>query len=171
MDALRVRSATDRAATAPQLSTFAPSWALNGAGGPPHSHPMAEHRQSSAMLAQPLVSSPVHRRTQTGNLGPFVGRSVEAERDFWQEGEPLATEVVRIHTRPRRALFTLLRVSGAPPGRSLTPARVTKGIFWDTDEPFTWTDTWTARSTAHQWLKRPWTGCTTFLKRSKWSEQ
>ena len=94
------------------------------------------------------------------------------EEDYWEDGMlATAAEVVRIHARPRRALFTPLRVEGAPPGRSLTPARVTRGTFLDTNEPFTWTDTWTARSTAHQWLKRPWTGSTTFLKRSKWSEQ
>ena len=102
----------------------------------------------------------------------FFDDTEEHGEDYWENGTLAATtEVVRIHARPRRALFTPLRVKEAPPGRCLTPARVTRGTFLDTNESFTWTDTWTARSTAHQWLERPWTGSTTFLRRSERSEQ
>ena len=102
---------------------------------------------------------------ENNNLNIFIDES--EEEDYWQQNESSPTEMVRIHAKPRRALFTPLRVSGAPPGRCLTPARVTKGVFINTGEPFSWTDTWTARSTAHQWLKGPWMGSTTFLRRSK----
>ena len=45
-------------------------------------------------------------------------------------------EAVRVHHKPRCQLFTPLRVAGAPPVRSLTPARVTEGRFTDTSETF-----------------------------------
>ncbi len=113
----------------------------------------------------------VYAENKHGHAKFFDGTEGHGE-DYWKDGTLAATtEVVRIHARPRRALFTPLRVKEAPPGRCLTPARVTRGTFLDTNESFTWTDTWTACSTAHQWLERPWTGSTTFLRRSERSEQ
>ncbi len=84
------------------------------------------------------------------------------DNDYWQKAEG---EVMRFHKKPRRTLFTPLRVTEAPPARSLTPARVTEGRFVDTGKEFRVTDTWTSRASAHRQLERRWTGTTTFLLR------
>ncbi len=89
-------------------------------------------------------------------------------KDHWQEDGEQCT---RIHSRPRRTLFTPLRVAGAPPGKALTPVRTTQGVYLDDGEKFTRTDSWTSRSTAHMAMCRPWVGTTTFLKRSDWTSQ
>ena len=84
------------------------------------------------------------------------------DNDYWQKAEG---EVTRFHKKPRRTLFTPLRVTEAPPARSLTSARVTEGRFVDTGKEFRVTDTWTSRASAHRQLERRWTGTTTFLLR------
>ena len=71
--------------------------------------------------------------------------------------------VVRRHGRPRRSLFTPLRVRGSPPAKALTPVRITEGRFCDTGEKFRRTDAWTTRSTSHLVMPRRWKGTTTFL--------
>ena len=82
--------------------------------------------------------------------------------DVWRlNGE----EAVRVHHKPRCKLFTPLRVAGAPPSRSLTPARVTEGRFVDTGEAIRRVDSWTTKSTAYTDLGRRWTGTTRFLMR------
>ena len=75
-------------------------------------------------------------------------------------------EAVRFHHKPRCELFTPLRVAGAPPSKSLTPARVTEGRFVGTGEAFRRVDSWTTMSTAHADLGRRWTGTTRFLMRT-----
>ena len=75
--------------------------------------------------------------------------------------------VVRRHGRPRRSLFTPLRVRGSPPAKALTPVRITEGRFCDTGEKFRRTDAWTTRSTSHLVMPRRWKGTTTFLFRSQ----
>ncbi len=84
--------------------------------------------------------------------------------DDWDH---LQYSVVRRHGRPRRSLFTPLRVRGSPPVRALTPVRITEGRFCDTGEKFRRTDAWTTRSTSHLSMPRRWTGTTTFLLRSQ----
>ena len=91
------------------------------------------------------------------------GENVEhGANDLWIEGKE---EAVRRHRRPRRCLFTPLRVSGAPPVRALAPVRVTEGRYCDDGQSFRVVDCWTSRATAHRPLKGPWTGSTTFLMR------
>ena len=87
----------------------------------------------------------------------------DTENDSWIEGQE---EAIRRHRRPRRCLFTPLRVSGAPPVRALAPVRVTEGQFCDDGKPFRVVDCWTSRATAHRPLERAWTGVTKFLRRS-----
>ena len=88
----------------------------------------------------------------------------EGTHDHWIHGEE---EVVRRHNRPRRELFTPLRVSGAPTVKALTSSRITVGVYCDTGERFRVADNWTSRGTAHRALSRRWTGATRFLKRSE----
>ena len=57
--------------------------------------------------------------------------------DAWRLDEE---EAVRVHHQPRCELFTPLRVAGAPPSMSLTPACVTEGRFVDTGEAFSLVD-------------------------------
>ena len=73
--------------------------------------------------------------------------------------------VSRVHRNPRMELFTPMRVAGAPPAKALTPIRITEGKF-KSGEKFRKIDTWTARATAHEVMRAPWTGTTTFVLRS-----
>ena len=75
-------------------------------------------------------------------------------------------EARRVHHKPRRELFTPLRVAGAPPAKCLTPARITEGRFVGTGECFRHIDSWTTRATAHADMGRLWTGSTRFLVRT-----
>ena len=77
-----------------------------------------------------------------------------------------AEEAVHEHRKPRRQLFTPLRVAGASPAKSLTPACVTEGRFVDAEEVFGRVDSWTARGSAHEAFGRSWTRRTRFLVRA-----
>ena len=101
----------------------------------------------------PMLSALVH------------GESEEGDMDKWIEDE---STVTRVHARPRRSRFTPLRVTQAPPVRSLTATRVTRGQFIDNGEAFTVIDNWTTRSTAHASSSRAWVGTTQFWRRRDW---
>ena len=88
--------------------------------------------------------------------------AAEDNDDYWDYNAPRST-VTRHHDRPRRALFTPIRVRGAPPGKALTAFRRTTGTFLDNGECFTRVDNWTTRSTAHLPLDRAWLGSSTFI--------
>ena len=100
-----------------------------------------------------------------------------AEVDEWNHRPihgPLASlqieqvGITRTHRKARRALFTPIKVPGAPPAAELTPTRITIGKFIDNDEEFCYIECWTRRDgKAHMDLERRWTGSTTFIKRSK----
>ncbi len=128
------------------------------------------------LLTKHLAAADVLRHLETlcctlhssrADIAPSL-QAVSAVKDHWQEDGEQCT---RIHSRPRRMLFTPLRVAGAPPGMALTPVRATQGVYLDDGEKFTRTDSWTSRSTAHMTMCRPWVGTTTFLKRSDWTSQ
>jgi hypothetical protein len=79
-----------------------------------------------------------------------------------QKSQPTNT-IVRQHVKPRKALFTPLRVAGAPPARSLASMRLTKGTFLSSGQAFQVVDNWTARAEAHRELREPWIGSTSFF--------
>ena len=83
--------------------------------------------------------------------------------DEWNDTED-PEKATRVHRKWRYELFTPIRVKGAPPGRALTPVRITVGQYED-GEHFRRVDSWTTRSAAHLRLARRWTGSTTFLLR------
>ena len=87
------------------------------------------------------------------------------DKDHWEVVEDVAK---RVHQRPRRELFTPLRVEGSPPAKALTATRMTRGKFLNNGEEFKVIDNWTARATAHTDLGRLWVGSTTFVKRRAW---
>ena len=95
-------------------------------------------------------------------LAAVGGRSGE---DGWAE-EAEEGEMVRIHRRPRRELFTPLRVSGAAPAKALAALRVTRGRFAVSGRAFRIVDRWTTRAGAHRDLGEAWTGTITFVKMS-----
>jgi hypothetical protein len=70
--------------------------------------------------------------------------------------------IMRCHVKTRTQLFTPRRVEGAPPCKALSGTRVTIGAYAD-GESFRRVDAWTARSTAHEEMSRPWRGYTIFL--------
>ena len=87
--------------------------------------------------------------------------------DSWHEptgGE--GDEVVRVHDRPRRSLFTPMRVEGSPPAKALASTRRTEGRFLDDGERFTIVDEWRGRPDPHRDLARAWVGKTVFMMRT-----
>ncbi len=96
--------------------------------------------------------------------GECVARNLKGEPqiDEWKHEND---QLVRRHWRPRRELFTPLRVRGSPPGKALTATRVTEGTF-SNGSSFRITDAWTSRSIAHRVLEFPWVGTTRFFLRS-----
>ena len=123
-----------------------------------------------------MAAELIHRHTETLGVWIGSGRAQTAPQlstitgdpeggvgDAWEEGEKIA---VRVHRQPRRGLFTPLRVRGAPPGKALTPERITRGKYLNSGEEFEITDTWTSRGYAHRQLKAAWTGATEFHYRT-----
>ena len=96
-------------------------------------------------------------------LSSITGDAEGGRGGIWEDANSTA---VRVHRQPRRALFTPLRVRGAPPGRALTPQRITRGKYVSSGEEFEITDTWTSRGYAHRQLKEAWTGVTEVHYRS-----
>ena len=84
------------------------------------------------------------------------------EDDQWIYG---AEDVVRIHAKQRKELFTPRRVAGAPACDELMAVRVTEGHYVDTGGCFKVIESWRKRSTAHREMPRPWMGSTKFLNR------
>jgi hypothetical protein len=91
-----------------------------------------------------------------------LGSKKEYVEDRWQQSEDAC---VRLHSRPRKDLFTPLRVSSAPPAKSLFSVRVTAGAYCDNGEQFRIVDAWTDRRSAHAPLRTFWTGTTTFIRK------
>ena len=122
--------------------------------------------QCEVMESRASTAPTLHQVQESGWISRTGEETADGDRqeeeDKWsQEGE----RVVRKHERPRLELFTPRRVEGAPPCKSLTPIRVTVGKY-SSGEVFRIVDTWTARGRAHAALKLPWTGSTTFIRRS-----
>ena len=82
--------------------------------------------------------------------------------------DPAWPGVVRVHRRPRRELFTPMKVPGAPAAASINPVRVTRGRYLDSGEEFCKVDNWTRRDgKAHEDQGRRWTGTTAFLQKTR----
>ena len=84
--------------------------------------------------------------------------------DPWAD-EETGGDLVRVHLKHRRELFTPLRVAGSPPAKALSTLRVTTGQFVISGRSFRIVDSWTARAGAHRDLGEAWTGKTTFVKK------
>ena len=82
-------------------------------------------------------------------------------KDSWAEkGE----DWVRCHRRPRRCLFTPMKVPNGPTHvAEVGKKRVTKGVFEDGEE-FVIVDDWTKSREPHENLGKCWTGKTTFTR-------
>jgi len=149
MDKLNFNMGKDRAKTAPTLNYVS-----------------NEHFLAAASAA----------RTLSVNASPLCAREMEEALCSGQASlrktcqsmvstADIHNQITRRHEKPRRNLFTPLRVAGAPPARALTPMRLTRGTFVKSGLPFQVIDTWTARAEAHRELKEPWVGSTSFFLR------
>ena len=122
-------------------------------------------------MAKHLEFLAVECRANRAEAAPRLAMAQQAPQDRWQGGEEPRRrrrqdgELKRKHAKPRRELFTPMRVDGQPPASALTSTRVTKGKFLDNGEEFVIVDEWTARRTAHRDMGRWWTGETMFMVR------
>ena len=110
----------------------------------------------------------VPRSELAKGLGPqgSPGRVVETKGgDGCDEWIRDGVCVARVHNRPRQALFTPIRVGGAPPGGTLHNVRITNGRYVNSMQHFRFVDSWKANGQAHRRLPEPWTGSTTFLSK------
>ena len=83
------------------------------------------------------------------------------EKDRW---ETRGNDLLRIHVKMRRALFTPIDVKkpeGETMGKAIGTSRRTEGEFAD-GRKFQIVDEWTELSNSHRALEMPWTGTTTF---------
>ena len=122
-------------------------------------------------------------REQAGEdeRGDRCAQSAPADYDTSAAGRPLcettATRLLdrwceqpascaRIHCKPRRELFTPLRVAGAPPAQELFTVRATVGRYVASGQIFKIIDSWHNRSEAHRDMGEMWTGIAQFLRRT-----
>ena len=103
-------------------------------------------------------------RLSATSSGPSATSSGDGHEE-WQRGDD--GTICMVHRVPRTCLFTPLRVKGAPPLKSLTAARETRGTFCDNGAKFLRRDNWTSRATAHADMHRRWIGTTTFILRTQ----
>jgi hypothetical protein len=127
---------------------------------------IARHCQTLGMerLKTRAACAPKLDRVSEDNDNDYIEEN--NTEDEWRdvENDENPEEATRLHRKWRRDLFTPIRVQGAPPGRALTPVRITVGEYED-GETFRRVDSWTTRSSAHLRLARRWKGSTTFLLR------
>ena len=126
-------------------------------------------RRHCSTMGYEQLTSRAESAPKLASLGPEGNDSSKdlGHSDDWSEHQgDFGNEIVRVHRRPRRCLFTPLRVRGSPPAKHLTPVRITTGKFADGQE-FQRIDTWTARPTAHFMMPSPWTGETRFIFRTE----
>jgi hypothetical protein len=73
----------------------------------------------------------------------------------------------RVHTKPRKSLFTPYKVSKGPDQNvSIGKIRFTKGVT-QSGHMFEFHDQWMLPHNAHRLLDEPWVGCTTFIEEGK----
>ena len=90
-----------------------------------------------------------------------------AVEDAWRAC-PDWPAVVRAHHRPRKELFTPMKVPGAPAAAQIAQLRITRGHFIDNGEEFQVVDNWTRRDgKAHEDMGRRWTGTTMFFFKTR----
>ena len=139
------------------------------------------------LLTKHVAAADIHKHAEDICMELLDGRAASAptlavataagnieglRNEFNPEGKPVdswqqdAMGPIRVHGRPRRCLFTPMRVEGAPPARALTATRVTRGTYLNSGKAFEVVDNWTTRSTAHAELREPWVGHTKFLSRN-----
>ena len=123
---------------------------------------MTKHLPANEMERH-LDTLNVELRADRAGTAPQLNVIHHEGSDHWAEGNK--GTVVRCHRRARRELFTPLRVQGSPPGKALAAVRITEGAFLDGSH-FRRCDNWTARSTSHLRMPRPWTGTTTFMTKT-----
>ena len=105
------------------------------------------------------------------DAAPKLSKFEEVEIDEWSTSTAsLPFEqgcICRVHQKPRRTLFTPMKVPGSPPASELAPTRITTGIFTDNGEEFCYIDCWTRRDgQAHKDLERRLRGSTTFFRKT-----
>ena len=102
-------------------------------------------------------------RAETALTLSTLARS--ALEDEWSL-DPAWPGIVRVHRRPRKELFTPMRVPGAPAAASIAQVRVTRGKYLDNEKKFYKVDNWTRRDgKAHEDQGRRWVGTTSFLQK------
>ena len=123
---------------------------------------MAEGASSS-------TDTPALKRTNESSLETKLRkkRSTEyrnARLDHWKR-EPGC--IIRVHMKPRRALFTPTGTKDGPIIAALLPTRVTQVETLGTSNKRTYViiDTWTNRQDAHRILEVRWLGSTVFQYR------
>ena len=134
-------------------------------------------RSGKAAQLQGLSRRKAHEDNFVGVLDRYAERR---GGDLWHS-RGAGGSWIRIHSAPRRSLFTPCRVPRGPahPDK-LSGTRVTKGIHCSGNK-FVVEDNWMNPDCAHRVLDLPWTGSTTFasvepvqvggiLNRQKWAD-
>ena len=116
------------------------------------------------------------KRTTKGDMRDSV-KATASDEEIWMtagDGRYMKKDrwgkqgvnLVRIHSKARRALFTPIDVKtpgGDDGDKPMGRVRITQGEF-ENGQAFEICDDWTIRTVAHQVLEMPWTGTTTFVE-------
>ncbi len=119
------------------------------------------------LLTKSLKPEIMKRHLDFANIILDTSRAATAPRlqfldnnDHWEATRP--EYWARRHVKPRRSLFTPMRVPGGPRNsEAIGSVRVTIGKF-DDGEPFMIEDDWKGSPELHHRLEREWTGVTAF---------
>ena len=148
---------------------------VNKVAGPDNPADLMTKYLPAADMEKHLEFLAIDRRLNRAEAAPRLGLSQLQATDSWHEPTPHAegsssvhegVEVVRVHNRPRRGLFTPMRVEGSPPSKALASTRRTEGKFLDDGKRFTIVDEWRGRPDPHRDLARAWVGKTVFMMRT-----
>ena len=125
---------------------------------------MLEPREGRALKAAELQYLGRNARVARADEGMIAACERYAEgnrRDHWNS-RGAEGKWIRIHSTPRRSLFTPCRVPRGPARPDLLDEqRTTEGTYADGSK-FKIIDGWRQSGRAHRMLEQPWTGMTTF---------
>ena len=97
--------------------------------------------------------------TSPTGMMAFLARKTDNHEDHWENDR---VTWVRMHTKPRLAMFTPAGISNGPDVSKLSGVRRTVGTYLDTGEEFEILDDWT-RPNCHEALPSRWVGTTEFV--------
>ena len=133
-------------------------------------HKVGTHENPADVLTKGLKAETMEKHVKSlhvelrqtrADMAPRLQEVSGGTADRWLTQSPAAW--TRQHNKPRRAMFTPMRVAGSPQnGGCVGSVRITIGRYAN-GERFEIVDDWKTADEPHMMLRKPWTGVTTFV--------